>query len=77
MAAIEIDRSRPAPTITAQTPSPTNAQEVSFRVDFDKAIDAETFTSVDVSASSGAVSALTARGSQVFEFSVGVQPRVS
>ena len=70
MAPIEIDRSRPAPTITAQTPSPTNAQEVSFRVDFDKAIDAETFTSVDVSASSGAVSALTARGSQSFEFSV-------
>ena len=69
-ATIEIDRSRPAPTITAQTPSPTNAQEVSFRVDFDKAIDAETFTSVDVSASSGTVSALTARGFQSFEFSV-------
>ena len=69
-ATIEIDRSRPVPTVTAQTQSPTNAQAVEFRVDFDKEIDAGTFEAADISASSGLPSDPTRAGGLAFTFAV-------
>ena len=72
-ATIGIDRNRPVPTITAETASPTNAQEIRFRVDFDKDVDASTFDAADIVMvpSRGEVSSLTQAGPRAFTFVVG------
>ena len=50
------DIERPEPTILTAEPSPTNAHSIDFTVDFDESMDADTFTSSDISASGGTVS---------------------
>ena len=67
---IVIDRNEPAPSVTALTASPTNAQVVEFRVDFDKDINPSSFTAGSVQQSSGTVSTPTEINSRRFTFSV-------
>ena len=69
-ATIEIDRSRPVPEIAALTPSPSNAQVIEFRVDFDKEVDAGTFAAGDITASSGQPSEPVEISGRGFSFSV-------
>ena len=53
---IEIDRTRPAPVLSAAVSSPVNASSITFTVDFGEQVDQTTFVPSDVSASSGTVS---------------------
>ena len=53
---IEIDRTRPAPALSAAVSSPVNASSITFTVDFGEQVDQTTFAPSDVSASSGTVS---------------------
>ena len=53
---IEIDRTRPAPVLSAAVSSPVNASSITFTVDFGEQVDRSTFDPSDVSASSGTVS---------------------
>ena len=53
---IEIDRTRPAPVLSAAVSSPVNASSITFTVDFGEQVDRSTFAPSDVSASSGTVS---------------------
>ena len=53
---IEIDRTRPAPALSAAVSSPVNASSITFTVDFGEQVDRSTFDPSDVSASSGTVS---------------------
>ena len=52
----EIDRTRPAPALSAAVSSPVNASSITFTVDFGEQVDQTTFAPSDVSASSGTVS---------------------
>ena len=53
---IEIDRTRPAPVLSAAVSSTVNASSITFTVDFGEQVDRSTFDPSDVSASSGTVS---------------------
>ena len=53
---IEIDRTRPAPVLSAAVSSPVNASSITFTVDFGEQVDRSTFAPSAVSASSGTVS---------------------
>ncbi len=69
---IEVERPRPSPSISTAEPSPTNARDIAFAVNFGELVDAGTFAASDVSASSGTVSdILPASGiSREFTFEV-------
>ena len=51
-----VDIERPDPAISSGEQSPTNSHSITFTVDFGEQVDTNTFTSSDVSASSGTVS---------------------
>ena len=53
---VEIERTRPAPTLSTAEPSPVNASSVTFTADFGEPVDPATFTASDISASGGTVS---------------------
>ncbi len=53
---VEIERTRPAPTLSTEAFSPVNASRITFTADFGGQVDATTFTASDVSASGGTVS---------------------
>ena len=53
---IEIDQTRPASVLSAPESLPSDARKITFTVDFDESMDADTFTSSDISASGGTVS---------------------
>ncbi len=57
-------------SVNTNTPSPTNQQSITFKVDFDEPIDPATFTASDVSASKGTVSEPTTDNNQTFEFTI-------
>ena len=65
-----VDTTRFTPSVNTNTPSPTNQQSITFKVDFDEPIDTTTFTASDVSASQGIVSAPTTDNNQTFEFTI-------
>ena len=51
-----VDIQRPTPKISSVQPSPTNARDITFMVDFGEPVDAGTFTLSDISVSGGTVS---------------------
>ena len=53
---IEIERTRPVPSISTAESSPVNSFRITFTVDFGEPIDAGTFAASDISASAGTVS---------------------
>ena len=69
-AVVIVDRTGPAPTVSALTESPTSAQAVTFKAEFDEEINPGTFGPGDVNASSGSVSNVRQTGKTSFAFDV-------
>ncbi len=65
-----VDTTQFTPSVNTNTPSPTNQQSITFKVDFDELIDTTTFTESDVYASQGIVSTPTTDNNQTFEFTI-------
>ena len=69
---IEIEHTRPAPALSTTVSSPVSASSITFTVDFDEPVVADTFTASDVSASGGTVSDPLPAGGNNTEFTFEV-----
>ena len=68
--AIEIDSEPPIPRISTGVASPTNAQEITFRIDFGAEINATSFEPADIEVSGGTASGIRHLADDAFEFAV-------
>ena len=57
---IAIDRTAPAPAVSAAQPGPTNATKIAFRLEFDEGVNLATLDASDISATPGAAQNLHA-----------------
>ena len=71
---ITFDSAAPAPTLSTDTASPTNAASVIVTVDFGKPIDAATFTLADISVTGGDASGLAQEGATTQQYAFTVTP---
>ena len=71
---ITFDSAAPAPTLSTDATSPTNAASVTVTVDFGEPIDAATFTLDDISVTGGDASVLAQEGSTTQSYTFTVAP---
>ena len=71
---VTFDSAAPAPTLSTDTASPTNAASVTVAVDFGEPIDGATFTLDDISVTGGDASGLAQEGATTQQYAFTVTP---